>query len=154
MDHESRGTAIIINNKRFEPRLEMPCRDGSDKDAASLELSLRRLGFHVTLAHNCTAQCMRQALFRAARADHAAADCFVCAILSHGDEGLVYGVDGPLELDALLQPFRHSRSLAGKPKLFFVQACRGSSFMEAIDSNPFDVNYVNKVRLQCLNLVS
>lgn len=172
MDHERRGTAIIINNRRFDAKLDMPTREGkqptssqapvsvclslhlclsprscsgSDKDAASLEFSFRKLGFDVRLSHNCTATFMRQELFKAARADHSAADCFVCVILSHGDEGTVYAVDKALELDALIQPFKQNRTLAGKPKLFFVQACRGSSFMEGIDSNPYEITYVNKV---------
>lgn len=123
-----------------------PCScSGSDKDAASLEFSLRKLGFDVRLSHNCTATFMRQELFKAARADHSTADCFVCVILSHGDEGTVYAVDKALELDALIQPFKQNRTLAGKPKLFFIQACRGSSFMEGIDSNPYEISYVNKV---------
>lgn len=145
MDHARRGTAVIINNRRFDAKLDMPTREGSDKDAASLEFSFRKLGFDVRLAHNCTATFMRQELFKAARADHSTADCFVCVILSHGDEGTVYAVDKAVELDALIQPFKQNRTLAGKPKLFFVQACRGSSFMEGIDSNPYEINYVNKV---------
>ena len=71
MDHERRGTAIIINNRRFDAKLDMPTREGkqptssqapvsvclslylclsprscsgSDKDAASLEFSFRKLG--------------------------------------------------------------------------------------------------------------
>jgi caspase 7 len=50
--------------------------------------------------------------------------------MSHGDEGIVYGVDKAIEIDQLIQPFKQNRTLAGKPKIFIVQACRGSSFME------------------------
>jgi len=50
--------------------------------------------------------------------------------MSHGDEGIVYGVDKPIEIDQLIQPFKQNRTLAGKPKIFIVQACRGSCFME------------------------
>lgn len=154
MDHARRGTAVIINNRRFDAKLDMPTREGSDKDAASLEFSFRKLGFDVRLAHNCTATFMRQELFKAARADHSTADCFVCVILSHGDEGTVYAVDKAVELDALIQPFKQNRTLAGKPKLFFVQACRGSSFMEGIDSNPYEINYVNKIPMEADFLVA
>ena len=44
-------------------------------------------------------------------------------ILSHGEEGTVYGTDGPVEIKDLVEPFKGHRcqSLAGKPKLFFIQ---------------------------------
>ncbi|KAI0242722.1 Caspase-7 [Lamellibrachia satsuma] len=62
--------------------------------------------------------------------DHSDADCFVCVILSHGEEGVVYGTDGKVPLDKLLGYFKGDicPSLAGKPKLFFIQACRGRRY--------------------------
>ena len=32
-----------------------------------------------------------------------ASDCFVCAILTHGVEGVVYGVDGKIETKQLME---------------------------------------------------
>ena len=64
MDHKRRGFAIIINNKIFDSKLEMPKREGTDKDAASLELVLTKLGFDIRLFHNCTALTMRDLLLR------------------------------------------------------------------------------------------
>ena len=60
----------------------------------------------------------------AARADHTNADCFVCCVLSHGDEGVIYGRDGTLKVDDLIAPFKPNAlatTLAGKPKMFFIQ---------------------------------
>ena len=50
-------------------------------------------------------------------------DCFVCAILTHGEEGLVYGIDDKIEVKVLLEPFKgnNCRGLVGKPKIFFIQ---------------------------------
>ena len=59
-------------------------------------------------------------------ANHEDADCFACVILTHGDDsGSIYGIDGPVHLDQLIHPFRGDTcpSLAGKPKMFFVQVC-------------------------------
>jgi hypothetical protein len=55
--------------------------------------------------------------------DHSDNDCFACAILSHGEEGIVYGKNGKIDIKKLLQPFKGNNcdSLAGKPKLFFIQ---------------------------------
>jgi len=58
--------------------------------------------------------------------DHADCDSFACVILSHGEEGVVYGTNGVVTLEELVAPFRECRSLVGKPKLFFIQACRGT----------------------------
>ena len=86
--------------------------------------------------------------------DHSDADCFMCVILSHGENGVVYGVDAHVELDQLIQPFKFNRSLAGKPKLFFVQACRGTNLIEGIDSNPFATPYVSKIPMEADFLVA
>jgi hypothetical protein len=59
-----------------------------------------------------------------AEQSHRDADCFACAILSHGfDGGHVYGIDNYITLDKLISPFKGPgpTSLAGKPKLFFIQ---------------------------------
>ena len=64
------------------------------------------------------------AVLVAARADHTNADCFVCCVLSHGDEGVIYGCDGTLKVDDLIANFKPNAlatSLAGKPKIFFIQ---------------------------------
>lgn len=52
-------------------------------------------------------------------------------MLSHGDMGCVFGTDEiPVSLQEFTQPFTSLRapSLAGKPKLFFIQACQGSGY--------------------------
>ena len=50
-------------------------------------------------------------------------DCFVCAILTHGKEGVVYGIDDKVEVKILLEPFKgnNCKGLVGKPKIFFIQ---------------------------------
>ena len=57
------------------------------------------------------------------RTDHHDADCFALIILSHGDEEGVYGTDGVISLDQLIEPIkgRRCRDLIGKPKLVFIQ---------------------------------
>ena len=59
------------------------------------------------------------------RMDHSKHSCFVCCILSHGDEGVIYGTDGTVEIREFTSYFGRNRSLVGKPKLFFFQACQG-----------------------------
>ncbi|KAI0221883.1 Caspase-3 [Lamellibrachia satsuma] len=80
-----------------------------------------------------------------AREDHTNNDCFMCAILSHGDFGVVYGTDGIIKLDTLVNPFkgRQCPTLAGKSKglhhtgeikvQYNHEACRGDLLDHGID---------------------
>ena len=49
--------------------------------------------------------------------------CFVCIILSHGDESGIATKDGIKPVDEIVKMF--SNTFTGKPKLFVIQACRG-----------------------------
>ena len=59
--------------------------------------------------------------------DHSNYDCILVAILSHGEMGFLCSKDSSYKLDTLTNYFTADRcpSLAGKPKLFFIQACQG-----------------------------
>ncbi|CAF0709543.1 unnamed protein product [Brachionus calyciflorus] len=154
MNYPRRGFAIIINNKRFDPRLDMPARDGTDLDADCLENTLKKLGFDTKRFNDCSASLIRELMLRYAKADHSDSDCFMTVIMSHGEDGVIYGIDKEIEIERLIQPFRLNRTLAGKPKLFFIQACRGNQLMEGIDSNPYDIQYVNKIPMEADFLIA
>ena len=54
-------------------------------------------------------------------------DAFVCCIMSHGDKGGVFGTSGKLlQIADITKTFNgmNCRDLAGKPKVFFIQACQ------------------------------
>ena len=59
---------------------------------------------------------------------HQSAESMVVCILSHGEEGYIFGADGKkFELDAIFELFDNTscQQLLGKPKVFIIQACRG-----------------------------
>lgn len=62
-----------------------------------------------------------------ANVDHKEHDCLLISILSHGELGYIYAYDTHYKLESIWNYFTASRcpSLAGKPKLFFIQACQG-----------------------------
>jgi len=60
-------------------------------------------------------------LFADADMDHKDCDCFAVSILSHGDEGMVFATNEPIEIKKLVEPLKSSKTLVGKPKLFFIQ---------------------------------
>lgn len=129
MDHEKRGKFILINNVNFKKESGMADRSGSDKDAKCLYERFTALDFDVKDYRNLTVEEMKKVLKQAAKDSpyNRDADCFACALLSHGDEGIIYGTDKFVKIEELVTPFygENCRELAGKPKIFIIQACRG-----------------------------
>lgn len=128
MNYKNRGLFIIINNKQFQQHTGMNARTGTDEDAANLYQRFKELEFDIKVYKDLTTVQMLQVMTEAAKRDHSTSDCFGCAILSHGDDGIVYGTDGIIQVESLVAPFKGDicPGLLGKPKLFFIQACRGS----------------------------
>jgi caspase 7 len=127
MNHPNRGCAVIINNKDFAT---MPVRTGTDKDANAMYKLLDTLRFERILKYdNLTASNMEKKLKEASQMNHKDSDCFVCVILSHGEKGVIWGTDErSVATEDLYEPFKGDNcpTLAGKPKIFFIQACRGN----------------------------
>jgi hypothetical protein len=118
--------------------------------AEALETTFKRLGFAVECHDDLTARDIEATLKEVASRDHTLYDCFVCCVMSHGNNGYVCGVDsgGKVYVDKFKSFFKPRRcncpdmqresryiphkckgpidkGLLGKPKLFFVQTCRG-----------------------------
>ncbi|XP_053306864.1 caspase-7 [Spea bombifrons] len=140
MNYRKVGRCIIINNKNFDANTGMCVRNGTDKDAGDLLHCFRSLGFDVTVYNDKSCDEMERLLQNVAQQNHSESACFACVLLSHGEEGQIYGTDGAMAIKSLTSLFRGDKckSLVGKPKLFFIQACRGSEFDEGIqtDSGP------------------
>ncbi|KAM3672356.1 caspase-3 [Ammospiza nelsoni] len=137
MDYPEMGECVIINNKNFQPHTRMSSRSGTDADAASIREVFMNLKYKVKISNDLSCENIYKLLKKISEDDHSKRSSFVCVLLSHGDEGLIYGTDGPLELKALTSLFRgdRCRSLAGKPKLFFIQACRGTELDAGIETD-------------------
>lgn len=136
MNHARRGIALIINNEEFHTSTRMTGRSGSRRDAESMKGILNKLGFKVIARNNMTVKQMRLIFEDISADDHTNNDCFVCVILSHGDDGgIIYGTDGKIPLDDLISYILPNKcsTLAGKPKLFFVQACRGTKLDKGVE---------------------
>uniref|UniRef100_A0A3Q3WFN6 Caspase-3 n=1 Tax=Mola mola TaxID=94237 RepID=A0A3Q3WFN6_MOLML len=126
MDYPCLGTCVIINNKNFHQK--MNTRSGTDVDAALAYKTFSDLGYKITFVNDQTTRDMIRLMRTVSQEDHSSSASFVCVLLSHGDEGVIYGTDGPEKFENLTRYFKGDccRSLVGKPKLFFIQACRGS----------------------------
>ncbi|ESO03398.1 hypothetical protein HELRODRAFT_157123 [Helobdella robusta] len=126
MTNKERGTFLMINNKMFNSKTGMTERTGTDVDADALCQLFQKLGFKIRRYDDRTVAQMIDVIKAATKEDHTNNDCFALALLSHGDDGIIYGIDDHIPLEFLLAPVKKCSTLAGKPKLFFIQACRGT----------------------------
>ncbi|CAH1119633.1 unnamed protein product [Phaedon cochleariae] len=122
-----RGTAIIFNHKNFTIE-DCSARQGTDKDRDDLRSLLEELKFDVISHDDLTFMQIIEVLEVVSKMDHSESECLFIAVMSHGDKGILFAKDREYPTKRLWTFFSpiHCPSLAGKPKLFFIQACRGN----------------------------
>ncbi|XP_034553156.1 caspase-2 isoform X2 [Notolabrus celidotus] len=142
MKSSPRGFALVISNVTFDPCAapDLDPRKGGEVDDEVLRKVFTELDYLVTVHRDLTAQGMRTCIENfSRRQDHQTMDSCVVCLLSHGVEGAIYGTDGELmQLDWVFGTFdnAHCPLLQNKPKMFFIQACRGDEMdcgVEQID---------------------
>ncbi|KAM7421029.1 hypothetical protein PAMA_015290 [Pampus argenteus] len=142
MNSSPRGFALVISNVKFDPCAapDLDPRKGGEVDDEVLRKVFTELDYLVTVHRDLTAQGMRACIENfCRRPDHRTVDSCVVCLLSHGVEGAIYGTDGQLlQLDWVFEAFdnAHCPLLQNKPKMFFIQACRGEEMdcgVEQID---------------------
>lgn len=105
-------------------------RMGAKLDGENMKDLFEALHFIVDAREDLKAEDMKKMLREAANsAMHRNAECLVVILMSHGKNGKIQGVDGEY-VDLVLDVFRRFNNvscpdLQGKPKIFFIQACRG-----------------------------
>jgi len=134
MNQNPHGTCVIISNYFFTGHNN---RKGAEIDLQRLIHLFARLGYSVEHKKDLRSDEIKEYLSQVAnREDHNNADSFVGCILSHGDKDNIIGSDGQqVDIDDLVTPFKGNRcqKLAGKPKLFFIQSCRGTVDDEMVE---------------------
>ncbi|KAM4604607.1 caspase-8 [Polymixia lowei] len=132
LTHNPRGTCLIINNEHFLVNW-LPSRPGTQEDEKALRKVFSRLGFEVKACPDMTGNDIMLELKKLGKQNFLMADALVVCVLSHGEMGHVYGTDGQrVSLREITRPFisREAPTLAGKPKLFFIQACQGDNYQQ------------------------
>lgn len=125
MSHKNRGYAVIFNHVHFE---RWESRPGTNVDCENLRQTLSGLHFNVIICKDYTKHEIHEEIKEVSSRDHSENDCIIIVILSHGfDDGDVCAADREYSVESLASFFTADKcpSLAGKPKLFFIQACRG-----------------------------
>lgn len=129
------GQVLIINQRDFyttsndSPVLEK--RKGTDCDKRKLSETFAARGFKIYQKDNVASfdiiASIRELIAKQAQSFDSTAIC----ILSHGNEGLVYGADSlPIKIDEI-QKELCVESLINKPKILIIQACQGESMQKA-----------------------
>ena len=126
MNHKRRGKAIIFNHLNFHHSLGLNTRNGTNCDRDNLRINLRQLDFDVYVYDDLPGKDVERILEQTSMEDHSDADCIFVAVLSHGELGTLYACDQMYKPDRIWSHFTADKcpSLAGKPKLFFIQVSR------------------------------
>jgi len=126
--YSKRGLCLIIENDMFSTNLGLSKRKGSSIDRMLMIKTFTKLEFEVRVYQNLSTKDIERALEKASLEDHSKHEMFAVVILSHGNEGILYGYDSAYPAHKIWEPFTADRcaSLIGKPKMFFLQACQGS----------------------------
>ncbi|CAL1614289.1 unnamed protein product [Knipowitschia caucasica] len=109
-------------------------RPGTDEDADAAKKTFGNLGYKVTVHKDLTKKQIETELEKVSNQDHSKNASFVCMILSHGNEDGIFGTDKLITLEDITKYFKGDKckTLVGKPKLFFIQACRGKKLDEGV----------------------
>ena len=136
MNNEKRGNALIINIKKYENNTHRE-REWSVRDVQNLTNTLTNLDFDIKLCQDLTKQQLESVMQEQATIDHRNSDCFLCVIMSHGNqERIVTSDNEEISFEQIMAPIKTCASLVNKPKLFFIQACRGENDAEFASPKP------------------
>ncbi len=136
-DHK-RGICLIINNIKFE---NLPERHGAQIDEEMLkDLFGNELSFVVEIKKNLCRKKITEVVDDFSTLNHQQFDAFVCIIMSHGNhqESIFCTKGKKVRVEDIMVEFngKNCPSLLNKPKLFFIQACRGSPVVFSDEHQP------------------
>ncbi|XP_075036227.1 caspase-8-like [Mixophyes fleayi] len=152
LDKIPHGWCLIVNNHIFNKArslgLTFKDRRGTEKDAEAITRVFKPRGYEVEEHKNLARKGILDIMEQYKKKDHSQSDSFVCFVLSHGDKGIVYGVDGEkVSIKELTNYFNglNCQTLVGKPKVFFIQACQGDKDEKGViyDKDGNESIYVN-----------
>ncbi|NWV83357.1 CASP8 protein, partial [Dasyornis broadbenti] len=126
MINNPHGYCLILNNHIFKN----PCynREGTLQDGEAVKRVFNWLQFQTVEYMDLEGKKIYEKVKEYSKKDHRNMDCFVCFILSHGEKDKIKGVDDEcVNIEDLVSCFTGTNcpSLAGKPKVFIIQACQG-----------------------------
>ncbi|XP_015592707.1 caspase-9 isoform X2 [Cephus cinctus] len=149
MRSNPRGYALIIVNIDFGRNQSF--RVGAEHDAENTKQLFTQMGFKVFLFRDLSAKNMETQIKEFAQKDFTHVDSSFVIISSHGSQctdtdfnnTLITGTDGDkISCDSIMEFFTASAcpTLAGKPKVFIFQVCRGEQVQCAVKRTVSDTH--------------
>ncbi|XP_058834375.1 caspase-8-like [Topomyia yanbarensis] len=141
---QNAGIILIINQFTFYretnqelaemlPIKPLNNRRGTEVDKLAILNLFRAFGYNTIVVENIThTEIMKQVESAVNEIKSCHCSLVVC-LLSHGQEGKVYGSNSiPVSVKSI-EKVMAAEKLTGKPKLLFVQACQGSDLQAAVE---------------------
>nr|AON76442.1 caspase-3 [Penaeus japonicus] len=159
MNHGRRGDAVIFVHSKFEKK-DLKPRKSASHDAYIMKEAFEALGFRAEEHWDLTKVELLKTLQQVAERDHSDCDSLVLVFMSHGglrnrnNREYVWAKDTTMDTLELWVNFTAERcpKLAGKPKLYFIQACRGDDVDKGVNIRQAPVRGL-AVQTDCHNLV-
>lgn len=152
MSHAKRGIAVLVNIKRFRTKNEE--RFMAEKDVDSLTKLFEKFNFDLRIYTDLKSSDIRKLMKELSEIDYTNDDCFVCIIMTDGNKEIILGADNnQIYLQDLINPFNLNKSLKGKPKLFFIQACRSHGQTQAMDQSVLSADLFPNIQIEADYLV-
>lgn len=129
-----------------------PGRAGAEKDEERLVEEMEALHFEVVVKRDLTVKQIHDTIHEYSKMeDHKNFSIFGCALMTHGqnDDRFISSDDRSFSLKDLTESFEGDKCkhLLGKPKIFFVQACRGTKPMLGAERIESDVNLSSPMKI-------
>ncbi len=126
------GLLVLFNYQNFIDKKHY--RAGSEKDVENVTRLFKRFNYEIKQHLDKSAADTLEIISEYARRDYSNDTCVIFFIMSHGNENgkILASNEEWINVNDFVQPFKFVKSLTRKPKLFFIQACRGEDKMRFI----------------------
>ncbi|KAK9893070.1 hypothetical protein WA026_023562 [Henosepilachna vigintioctopunctata] len=124
MNYTYNGYLLVFAHEFFEyGALER--RPKAEEDIEMLKESFGRLNFVISVEKNRKFREIKKIIEMESQKNFDEYATFAVAISSHGSSNGIAARDAEYNLEDIIEPFKKTQSLIGKPKMFFVGCCRG-----------------------------
>ncbi|CAF0840247.1 unnamed protein product [Brachionus calyciflorus] len=123
IDYLNPGKVLIFANSIFDnPNINN--LNYVQVDVDNIYNLFNNLNYNVKKFENKTTEEIRKIISDKAKNDYTSYSSFICFLTSHGSYGDYLAKDGDISISEFINLFKNVESLQGKPKLFFIDACR------------------------------
>ena len=144
------GHFVIINNMYFSPPPQMnsknyKTRTGTLQDIDRVEQLAKNLRYTIETHKDMKNDQIKEMLVKWSKEDFSKIDAILIFIMSHGNKGTIISADcQDIYLEEFVKSFKKNKTLKNKPKIFFIQACRGDKLLELEGDNQEEVLQIER----------